>query len=243
MRLDRDIAKLFDNGNRTASVFDVVADWDCEFNFSIEEIKIWYRVNFYVFLYGRTRVSSYINADFFPNWKETSTYQIGLNKIYRKLKKYSQTRVICKPVWIDRVKKYKDYFYLEDIETEFRQSKIYINGKTYPVKLPMNTKGARYRPKPGFNPVFNARKCPYKYTIAKRTYVFGWSRSKNFIDLTKVLMGIADYPVEVKYIVYDLNIDVNILGAYPFLAYLVKNKLKYGSYERYINFISKRIVT
>jgi len=246
---NEEINSLF-KGRKRLPIYEVVKDWDCKFTFSNSEILTWHKVDFYIFLYGRYTHSgnSLVNRDFHIGWRDTLLFKEGLDKIYLKIKKIAEDEAKEKekknsyPKWIDKHKREVDYPYLEDIEKNFRKSKIFIGGKRYPVRIPVRVKSARYRPKPGFNPIYKARKYPYKYTIDSRTYVFGWAGSKNFTDVTDIFKGIADWPAHIEYIHFDLNIPLKSVGPYPFLVYLLKNKLRYANFERYVNFISKRIV-
>jgi len=245
---NEEIKDLF-KGRKKIPVYEVVKDWDCDFSFSNSEILIWYKVDFYIFLYGRYAHSgnSLVNKDFYIGWRSTNLFKEGLEKIYVKVKKLTDNKAYVDkqrklmPRWIEKHQEVQDYPYLEEIETNFRRSKIFIGGKEYPVKIPVRVKTSRYRPRPGFNPIFKARKYPYKYTLDSRTYVFGWARSKNFIDVTDVFKGIADWPAHIEYIHFDLNIPLESIGAYPFLIYLIRNNLKYATFKRYVDYISKRI--
>jgi len=237
-----DINALFKNKG-IVDVFDVIKNWNCKFEFTKEEAIIWKEVDFYAFLFGRKVLSIPVGRPFKAGWQSTKIYKTGLIKLKQLINRDEPKPKSSVPRWVEKVQKYANYYYLEEIEKYFNKSYIFIGKKRYKVRLPLTVKGSRYRPKPGFNPSFAAKKHPYKYTLNGRVYLYGWSRARNFRDVTKVLQGLEEYPIEIKMIHFDLNMNVTELGAYPFLLYLIKYKLKYASYERYVDYISQRITT
>jgi len=63
--------------------FERVADWDCDFLYTPEEILKWRDEKFYCFILGQHTVHGKVNAFYRDGWEETNYYRRGRQRAFR----------------------------------------------------------------------------------------------------------------------------------------------------------------
>jgi len=222
-------------------IYDLVKDLDCKFLFNIEEMIKWHDNDIYCFLYGKYYKGQQ-STRCMSDWKDSSLYDLGKSKINYRLRKNLQTRASpYRKDWREDKSKQPGYRSIKEKGiTRWVKSKVTYPDKSVKTELiPMDNKSYDYRPLPGFNPLHLARKQAFYYTYAGKTFYFGWTRAKNFIDLSELLKGRADWPISLDTIVYDLNLDLDFVGAYPFLAHCIRYRIRLIKFTHYVDYMSK----
>jgi len=224
------------------SVYELTKHLDCDFSFTKEEMRRYKDSDIYAFMLGR-KIAGSFGPKYKPDWRESNTLLRGKQVIHRTLTKVQPIRKdIFRKDWREDFKDdYDTSLDLKFYETNYTNSKALLPFKRVVIKtkIPLSYRGSSFRPKPGFNPLYTARKQPFYYTIGGIDYYFGWSRAFNFLDVTQVLQGRADWPASIEVIIFDSEIDKSILGAYPIIAYCFKRKITKLTQKHYINYISK----
>jgi len=222
-------------------LFELTKDMDCKFNFTLPEASKWIESDVYCFLYGRAALNQ-SSPRCTQDWRETKTLKHGRNTIKKRLKRQDAVKPVkTRQDWRTSRNYQPGYRTLaEKGIKDWRKTKVKLPGeKEKSVLMPYGYRGADFKPVVGFNPVYAARKQAYCYYFAGEFYCFGWARARNFIDVTDVLMGRCDWPIDLRSIMYDFNLDLSYLGAYPFLAYCVRKHIRILKYQHYVDYLSK----
>ena len=215
---------------------------DCEFLFNAAEIAIYQDNDFYAFLLGRHKAGvglEYSRCSI--DWKDTTLFNIGKTAIAKLTNK-------PKPMMNKRVKSDKSldligYQTIDKYKTiAYSKSVILLNRVKIEVDVP-DVSQPFYKPSPGLNFAKYFKPYPYKYTIGVSTYYFLWKKSHKYEDLTKLLVGQMNWPLQLDRLYYDRTLPYNKIGGYPYLIFLIQKKYKYGTIKNYTEFLSCTILS
>lgn len=214
---------------------------ECEFLFTVDEIRKNMDNDFYIFLFGRHLQSRNSTAKCVANWKNSVVYKLGLERaelrtdkskkklLTPKIRVKSETRKFDSKLFgYVPISKYKDI--------PIKQGKIMLNKVVIDVEIPYVNKLFGYKPEIGLNFAKEFKKYGHKYCIGNSTYYFGWNKTAKFEDVTRLFIAKMEWPKRLDRLYYDRSFDISNLGGYPYLAYLIKNNYSYGTKENFEEF-------
>lgn len=213
---------------------------DCEFLFTLDERRKYQDNNFYCFLYGRKFLGKNVQYNrCVVTWEKSKTFSRGRELIKKQLVKHTPKRSHYTSLHIRQQKLSLGYKPLEDHKgLTYRKSYVLINKVKMEVQVPIDAPELLLRPQPGLNFYKYTKKFPYKYSIGVSTYYFLWSRSHKYKDITKLLAGRDQWPIELTRIYYDRHLQYASVGDYPYLAFLIKKGYAYGTLKNHTEFLS-----
>ena len=214
---------------------------ECEFLFTVDEIRDNIDNDFYIFLFGRHLQSRNSTVRCIANWKDSIVYKLGLERAELRIDKSKKpiltpkTKVKSETRKFDRnlfgyapVSKYKNI--------PIKQGKIMLNKVVIDVEIPYIDRLLGFKPEIGLNFAKEFKKLGHKYCIGNSTYYFGWNKTAKFEDVTRLFIAKMEWPKRLDRLYYDRSLDISILGGYPYLAYLIRNNYSYGTKDNFEEF-------
>jgi hypothetical protein len=212
----------------------MVADWDCNFVFSKDEILQWRNNDFYLFLLGQHMVQGSTNTFYREGWRDTHYYNAGKDKAFRKMK----SKTVFGSFTRRANKNIKTPTSRSDLDVV--KTKVFFEGVAHEVYMPKSTKRT-FIPEVGMNFTVDASIHPYHFYIRQSKFIFIWKRVPNgkSFDFTPLLMyGKGEWPDELKhiYLLFDTaRILRENIREYHFINFIIRKKQR--SHATYLDWV------